>query len=234
MVFRSFVGLTAFLALSFAWAQSPVLEGITFAGDPDSVYVPARPLAKGLGLPIEFDVKANSVRLGGQDFPSDRTLYDNTKLILLRDLENVGVTMSWTPANRIVTAILNDKSVQIHVGSKRLTVDLSTQQLEAYEGDFLVFSSHVSTGKEGKRTPAGEYIVGPKSRIHYSKLYNNAPMPWSVQINGNIFIHGYKSVPKRPASHGCIRMPITAAHWLYRWVETGMPASITGEWSDKP
>ena len=33
---------------------------------------------------------------------------------------------------------------------------------------------------------------------------------------GNSFaIHGWKSVPAYPASHGCVRVPIWTADWLY-------------------
>jgi lipoprotein-anchoring transpeptidase ErfK/SrfK len=62
-------------------------------------------------------------------------------------------------------------------------------------------------------------------------------MPWSVQVNGNYFIHGFTSVPDRPASHGCIRLPLTGdnpAKRFFDWVAPGTPIEITGDWAGKP
>ena len=33
-------------------------------------------------------------------------------------------------------------------------------------------------------------------------------------FNGGIAIHGSTSVPTYPASHGCVRVPLSAAEWL--------------------
>jgi lipoprotein-anchoring transpeptidase ErfK/SrfK len=115
-------------------------------------------------------------------------------------------------------------------------IDKSQQTLRAYEGDHMVFESRVSTGRQGKQTPNGTFTVGEKLRMHRSRLYHNAPMPFSVQISGNYFIHGFQSVPHRPASHGCIRLPLddgNPAKRFFEWVEPGTPISITGNWQGK-
>jgi lipoprotein-anchoring transpeptidase ErfK/SrfK len=113
---------------------------------------------------------------------------------------------------------------------KRVEIDKTEQVLRAYEGDQLVFQSHVSTGKQGKRTPNGNFQALTKQRMHRSRLYHNAPMPFSVQISGNYFIHGFSSVPNHPASHGCIRLPIEDSKRLFDWIAPGTPISITGKW----
>lgn len=122
-------------------------------------------------------------------------------------------------------------------GPKRVVVDKTTQELTAYEGDQVVLRTRVSTGRMGRRTPSGKFTAGVKMRMHYSRLYDNAPMPYSVQVNGNYFIHGFTSVPDRPASHGCIRVPLTGdnpAKLFFEWVEPGTPIEITGEWTPPP
>ena len=71
--------------------------------------------------------------------------------------------------------------------------------------------------------------------MHYSRLYDNAPMPFSVQFHGNYFIHGFSEVPAWPASHGCIRVPMDGenpAQKFYDWVEVGTPIKVTGDWAD--
>lgn len=119
---------------------------------------------------------------------------------------------------------------------KRVEIDKTQQQLRAYEGDRVVLESRVSTGRKGKQTPNGSFRVGMKLRMHHSRLYENAPMPFSVQVAGNYFIHGFDSVPDRPSSHGCIRLPMTGANpakQFFEWAEPGIPVEIFGAWKDR-
>lgn len=122
-------------------------------------------------------------------------------------------------------------------GAKHVVIDKKQQVLIAYEGDRMVFECHVSTGRGKGWTPNGDFHAGMKSLIHYSSLFHNAPMPYSVQVSGNIFIHGFAEVPPWPASHGCIRVPLDGdnpARRFFNWVETGTPIRITGEWNGPP
>ena len=119
---------------------------------------------------------------------------------------------------------------------KQVIVDKGEQRLDCYEGTDLVFTSRVSTGRAGHSTPSGEFRAGIKLRMHYSSRYHHAPMPYSVQVSGHYFIHGYKDVPPWPASHGCIRLPLDGqnpAAWFFEWVETGTPISIRGQWQGR-
>ena len=113
-------------------------------------------------------------------------------------------------------------------GPKRVVIDKSRQVLRAYEGDRLVLQTRISTGRRGRETPNGRFHARSKSLMHCSRLYDNAPMPYSVQIAGNYFIHGFSSVPNYPASHGCIRVPIGPAQQFYNWVDYGTPVDIVG------
>jgi lipoprotein-anchoring transpeptidase ErfK/SrfK len=123
------------------------------------------------------------------------------------------------------------------VVAKRAEVDITNQVLRACEDEKLVFQTRVSTGKYDGSTPRGHFTVGVKHRFHYSKRYHNAPMPFSVQVNGHIFIHGYSSVPQFPASHGCIRVPLSGdnpAMWFFNWADLGMPVDVSGQWVPPP
>jgi len=113
-------------------------------------------------------------------------------------------------------------------GPKHVEIDLTNQTLRAYEGNRLVLKTRISSGRN-RATPTGRFSAGWKDADHYSSLFNNAPMPWSVQVRGDIFIHGYTEVPNYPASHGCIRVPLTGtnpAKRFYHWVEAGTPIRI--------
>lgn len=116
---------------------------------------------------------------------------------------------------------------------KRVEIDKSSQCLRAYENSRLVIESRVSTGRNNS-TPNGRYRVVQKERMHYSKRYRNAPMPYSVQYSGHYFIHGFDYVPDIPSSHGCIRVPLiheNPARQFFEWVELGTPIDVLGEWS---
>jgi len=114
-------------------------------------------------------------------------------------------------------------------GPKRVEINLTEQTLRAYEGNRMVLQSRISSGR-GRITPTGSFRAGPyMAENHYSSLFNNAHMPWSVQVQGNIFIHGFAEVPDYPASRGCIRLPITGrnpAKQFYEWVEVGTPIRV--------
>ncbi|MEM6278013.1 MAG: L,D-transpeptidase [Verrucomicrobiota bacterium] len=113
--------------------------------------------------------------------------------------------------------------------AKRVEIDITKQQLKAYEGNRVVLRTNVSTGYRNN-TPTGNFRAGPyKSAEHYSSLYHNAPMPWSVQVTGHVFIHGYTEVPPYPASKGCIRVPLTGrnpAKRLFNWIDIGTPIRV--------
>lgn len=118
---------------------------------------------------------------------------------------------------------------------KRVVIDKSQQMLFGYEGERLMFETRVSTGRWDRSTPNGFYHAEEKHLVHYSRKYHNAFMPFSVLVTGNVFIHGYKEVPFYPASHGCIRVPLSdgkrnPAKCFFEWVEIGTPIEIRGQW----
>ncbi len=121
-----------------------------------------------------------------------------------------------------------ERSRSVFGGAKRVEINLTSQTLRAYEGNRLVMKTRISSGRNNA-TPTGNFRAGWKNADHYSSLYHNAPMPWSVQVSGNIFVHGFTSVPDYPASHGCIRVPITGsnpAKRFFNWVDPGTPIRI--------
>jgi lipoprotein-anchoring transpeptidase ErfK/SrfK len=101
-----------------------------------------------------------------------------------------------------------------------IIIDKASQAFGAYENGALVLWGPVSTAKRGKSTPNGTFRIGSRERMHYSSRYNNAPMPYAQQVNGHIFMHQF-SLPGFPASHGCIRLLMADAQWLFGWTKIG-------------
>lgn len=116
---------------------------------------------------------------------------------------------------------------------------------------------YVATGKEGHGTGQGNYRImekivdkysthygwiedefgnvvdgdaRPSDRVPKGMVYVPAPMPyWMRLTSGGIGMHGgLIPEPGKPASHGCIRMPMDFAPMLFEVVEVGTPVTITG------
>ncbi len=231
MLNRSFASAALVACFAARGLCQSTLPGIDFGDAPGKLYVPLRPAATSLGLDLggtEWKLKIN-----GKPVEDVRELFDGTKLIPVDSLEPYGAKVVWDGATQTADVQLGAKSVAVHCGAKRAEVNKSEQELRAYQGDLLVMKTHVSTGRRGHGTPSGSFSAYNKERMHYSRLYNDAPMPWAVEIDGNVFIHGYPSVPKHPASHGCIRMPLrgkNAARWFYHWVSLGTPVVVDNSW----
>jgi hypothetical protein len=114
-------------------------------------------------------------------------------------------------------------------GSTRVEVDVARQVLFFYQGNALFKIVAVSTGS-GERfcvdgrcaiavTPAGSFRVGGKVGGWQTGVLGRLYKP--SYFNGNIAIHGALSVPGGPASHGCVRVPMTSADWIYASLPRG-------------
>jgi lipoprotein-anchoring transpeptidase ErfK/SrfK len=219
----------------------PVVSGITFAeplySKENTLFVPVRAAADALGWTVTAE--GRNAFINGKPLKSEsaRQLLTGAWIVPVRDLQEMGATVAFSGETKTTTVSAKGKSFLLETGAKRVEVDLAKQELHAFQGDFLVLNTPVSTGRSGFRTPPGSFKAGPyKNRMHYSSQYNNAPMPWSVQVNGGIFFHGYSSVPPYPASHGCIRLPLDGgnpAKWLWHWIDRGTPVKIAGSWNGK-
>lgn len=110
----------------------------------------------------------------------------------------------------------------------QILVSKQNQTLVVYDGAKIVATSRVSTGKEGHTTPSGIFSIIQKAKYHESNLYSNAPMPWMQRITwSGVALHESSSVPNRPASHGCVRMPDNFARTLYGMTALGAHVIIT-------
>lgn len=109
-------------------------------------------------------------------------------------------------------------------------VDVSKQRMFVYVEGELAYSWPVSTGRKGFATPQGTYRPKRMTRMHYSRKYDNAPMPYAVFFRGGFAIHGTNAVARlgRRASHGCVRLAQGNARELYLLIQdNGGNARIT-------
>ena len=111
-----------------------------------------------------------------------------------------------------------------------IEVVLSTQTLNAYEGDRLVRSWKVSTGLPRTPTPVGDFRIWVKLR--YDDMegpgYYLPNVPYVMYFYGGYGIHGvyWHANFGHPMSHGCVNMPTDGAAWLFDWASVGTPVRI--------
>lgn len=117
----------------------------------------------------------------------------------------------------------------------QIVVSLPKQQLTVYQGDKALTTSKVSSGKPGHTTPAGVFSILERKVRHYSNLYGGAPMPYMQRLTwSGVALHGSGSVPNRPASHGCVRLPHSFAPQLFQVTERGAHVVVSNEEGVKP
>ncbi len=100
-------------------------------------------------------------------------------------------------------------------------LDLSEQRVRIYDAKGeVIFTSRVSTGKRGFRTPTGTFVITDKHRSHRSTIYGSS-MPYFQRLSCSAFGFHSGNCPGYPASHGCIRMPYSAAKKLFSITPVG-------------
>lgn len=102
-----------------------------------------------------------------------------------------------------------------------IRVDKSNQTMTVLVDGQTRFSWPVSTGMAGYATPAGTYTPSRLARVHYSKEWDDAPMPYSIFFtDAGHAIHGSQAVGRlgAPASHGCVRLAPRHASVLFSLV----------------
>ncbi len=111
-------------------------------------------------------------------------------------------------------------------GDVEMVVSIPLQRAFVYRGGVLIGVTTVSTGKPGHRTPTGSFDILEKRKRHFSNLYNNAPMPFMQRLTWTgIALHAGQ-IPGRPASHGCVRLPLDFARLLFDATRVGASVHI--------
>ena len=103
-----------------------------------------------------------------------------------------------------------------------ITVDKDAQQLTVVQDGVEKYRWPVSSGLPSHETPNGSFQTFRMEEDHYSKEFDEAPMPNAIFFTkrGHA-IHGTDSVNRlgSPASHGCVRLSRENAATLFAMVK---------------
>jgi len=140
-------------------------------------------------------------------------------VIAFQKVEGLSRTGTVTPEVWQALATAQRPKPRYTAQGDHLEVDKGHQVLLVVRGGQTQWVLPVSTGGYGRYTPEGTFSI-------IRKVTGNDPSPLGVLYDpmyfvGGYAIHGNPSVPSYPASHGCVRVPMWAASWLYGFNEIG-------------
>jgi len=111
-----------------------------------------------------------------------------------------------------------------------IRVDLSDQELIAYEGETPILRTKVSTGRPGTPTVTGTFRIYLKlrSQTMTGPGYRLPNVPYVMYFYQGYALHGtyWHNNFGHPMSHGCVNLPTPIAAQLYEWAEVGTPVVV--------
>lgn len=116
-------------------------------------------------------------------------------------------------------------------GEKWIEVNVTTQQVTAWEGDRPVFSFIVSTGLPNTPTILGEFHIYWKleSALMIGPNYYLPEVPYTMYFYRGYALHGtyWHHNFGQPMSHGCVNLETGEAKKLFEWADPVLPAGQT-------
>ncbi|MGI6643456.1 MAG: L,D-transpeptidase [Bacillota bacterium] len=109
-----------------------------------------------------------------------------------------------------------------------IDVDVTLQRVRIMRGDEVVKDMICSTGIEGKETPLGEFKIQNRGEWFFNDKYKMGAKywvsfkDWGIYLFHSVAMDANKEIiPEEeaklgtPASHGCVRLPVEDAKWIY-------------------
>lgn len=121
-----------------------------------------------------------------------------------------------------------------------LDVNLKKQRVFIKEGDKTLYTMYASTGIDDS-TPRGDFAIqdergyeffNPNEQmgahyytsfyLHGTYLFHTVP----TDVGGQYIKNEAAKLGKEPGSHGCVRLSIADAKWIFEHVPTGTPVKV--------
>lgn len=119
--------------------------------------------------------------------------------------------------------------------SQKIEINLKKQKMSYFVDGVLWKEFKVSTGKASMPTPKGDFKIRNKVKKAWSKEFG-LWMPYWMGVVGGVGIHelpiwpnGYREGENHlgtPVSHGCVRLGLKDAPYLFERVDSGVSVKI--------
>lgn len=235
----------------------PELAGPVDAGEEPAVALDAgAPLAGVVAFVTSSGVPALDVTddgKGGLKVGWGEALPRRSAVLLTgREATISGVTYHQTSAGfwvRLASLRLAHPQIPADVGADErwIDVDLTRQQLVAFEGRRPVFATLVSSGRRNPydaerdfATPPGTFRIREKhvtttmdGDVASDGPYSIEDVPWVMYYQGSYALHGafWHDAFGSVRSHGCVNMSPEDARTLFAWADPQIPAGWHGVFS---
>lgn len=118
-----------------------------------------------------------------------------------------------------------DTSYAPAAGYKRITVNLSTQTLTAWQGNTVILNTLISSGTAATPTVTGTFRIGNKypAQRMIGPGYDIPNVPSVMYFWQGYAFHGayWHNNFGTPMSHGCVHLTPGEAAYLYNWADVG-------------
>jgi lipoprotein-anchoring transpeptidase ErfK/SrfK len=190
---------------------------------------------------------------GGQKAGWGGELQRRSSVLLTgRETTIAGVTYHQTSAGfwiRVAELRMAHPQIPEDVGEneKWIDVDLTRQELVAFEGRKPVFATLISSGRRNPQdpehdfpTPAGVYRIREKhvtttmdGDVASDGPYSIEDVPWVMYFQGSYALHGafWHDAFGNMRSHGCVNLSPDDARTLFAWSDPPLPEGWHGVFS---
>jgi lipoprotein-anchoring transpeptidase ErfK/SrfK len=145
----------------------------------------------------------------------------------------IGPVGPFPPESQVAASV--DQALLAHQpaypGEKWIEVNVTTQQMTAWEGDVPVMSFTVSTGLPNTPTVLGKFNIywKLKSTLMVGPNYYLPEVPYTMYFYAGYALHGtyWHNNFGQPMSHGCVNLETGNAQKLFEWADPIFPSGQT-------
>ena len=116
----------------------------------------------------------------------------------------------------------------------RVIVDIGAQRAYLVKDGEIAFETPISSAATGHRTPRGNFTISEKVRKGKMSTIYKCPLPGWMRLGDTAVGMHEGQLPGYPASHGCIRMPLESALFIFDNVKVGTPVQVVDSWKPSP
>lgn len=131
---------------------------------------------------------------------------------------------------RIYRSVLDNPSA----GPLKVVVDIGDQRAYLVRGGQVAFETPISTAMAGRWTPRGTFHITEKVKSGKMSTIYNCALPGWMRVGETAVGMHEGMLPGYPASHGCIRMPVESAYFIFDHAPSGTAVQIVDDWSPTP
>jgi len=113
---------------------------------------------------------------------------------------------------------------------RRIVVDIEDQRAYLLIDGKIAIDTAVSTAREGKHTPRGEFEITQRVREGKTSTIYGCALPFWMRLDQSAIGLHTGDLPGYPASAGCIRLPHSVAPVMFDNTASGITVQVMDSW----